>query len=243
MQVDLGGKCELTGIATQGRGHTRDGIFEQWVTAYEVLFPPLLPPPASPSCYILLLPPPASPSCYSLLLPPPASPSCSPLLLHPPATSSCYPLVFSRCSIPPLISPFRFKLVWICNLSFARPTLLRALTVCTVDDERDGARRVDEQGRLARRQHRPAHSCRAQAQRMSRAFTSSLLLLPPPPPPPPPPPLPPPSPPSPPPPLPNRRAASHRSSLRPRLPQSLVRARQSPGRALREAPRPSASAG
>uniref|UniRef100_A0A7S0EBI6 F5/8 type C domain-containing protein n=1 Tax=Hanusia phi TaxID=3032 RepID=A0A7S0EBI6_9CRYP len=37
LEVDLGGKCELTGIATQGRGHTRDGIFEQWVTAYELM--------------------------------------------------------------------------------------------------------------------------------------------------------------------------------------------------------------
>ncbi|EKX32552.1 hypothetical protein GUITHDRAFT_121262 [Guillardia theta CCMP2712] len=37
LEVDLGSKCELTGIATQGRGHTRDGIFEQWVTAYELM--------------------------------------------------------------------------------------------------------------------------------------------------------------------------------------------------------------
>jgi len=36
LEVDLGSLCSVTGVATQGRGQTRDGAYEQWVAGYEV---------------------------------------------------------------------------------------------------------------------------------------------------------------------------------------------------------------
>jgi hypothetical protein len=36
-QVDLGAARRVSGVATQGRGLTRDGVYDQWVTAYELL--------------------------------------------------------------------------------------------------------------------------------------------------------------------------------------------------------------